>query len=144
MVAPSPGDTFAPFAYTVGLSREGGSELIMLGIDHRTAGRILNDIAAIAWNRKTDLDGPLEDILDGGFSLDLRPMNLSEFPRYLGRLLWFHENFGSDPLRMTQVVWPDKLGRYPDDGRLTQEERERAARRQPLLTEHRDGPANST
>lgn len=133
MVGPTRNERFAPFAYTIGLSRLDSPEVIIIGIDPSPAGRILNDIGTIALNGKRIDVGPLPGILGGDYSLDLREMGALHYDEYLGRLLWFHEHFGAGRLRVLQAVWPDKLGRYADDPGLTDEERARFVEDQPLL-----------
>jgi uncharacterized protein DUF4262 len=131
MVAPRPGESFPAFAYTVGLSRRVGSELIMVGLDPYVAGRILNSIATDAVEAGDLQEGPLPNVLEGDRVLDLRQMDPSRYNEYLGRLLWFHDKFERGPLRVMQVVWPDKQGIFPDEDDLTPEERK--LQPQPLL-----------
>ena len=69
-------------------------------------------------------------------------MSARHHDAYLGRLLWFHEHFGTGGLRVLQAVWPDDLGRYPDDSRLTDEERARFLEEQPCWTEPRTEPSH--
>jgi hypothetical protein len=132
MVSPRPPESFAPFAYTIGLSRHHAPELIMVGIDASPAARMLNDIASIT-RREPIHVGPLPGIVAGGHVLDLRDVDSRHYDDYIGRLLWFHRHFGAGPLRVLQAIWPDKQGRYPDDPRLTEGERAAFWRRQPLL-----------
>ena len=132
MVAPGLNESFAPFAYTIGLSRHQAPELIMVGIDASPAARILNDIGSIASREPIEV-GPLPGFLAGRHVLDLREVDRRHYDDYLGRLLWFHNHFGAGPLRVFQAIWPDKRGRYPDDPGLTQGERAVFLRRQPLL-----------
>jgi hypothetical protein len=132
-VGPSRNERFAQFAYTIGLSRLDSPEVIVIGIDPSPACQILNDICTVALNGKRINVGLLPGILGGDYILDLREMNALHYDEYLGRLLWFHEHFGTGRLRVLQAVWPDKLGRYPDDPRLTDEERARFVEAQPLL-----------
>lgn len=131
MVAPTVGESFSPFAYTVGLTRSAGSELILVGLDPYVAGWILNSIATTAADQGSLEPGPVHGMLEGDYVLDLRQMDESHYQTYLGRLLWFHRNFGSGPLVVMQVVWPDKHGRYPDEHQITSEER--GSQIQPLL-----------
>jgi len=134
MVAPRPSETFPPFAYTIGLSQLGSPELVLVDIAPNTAAAILNDIGERVRNGGSIEAGALRDVLKGDHVLDLRPVEPIHYETYLGRLLWFHKEFGAEPLRVLQVVWPDKAGRYPDDAHSSPEERKRAAELQPLLT----------
>ena len=127
------GEQSAPFAYTIGLSRLGSPELIVVGIELRRAGWILNHVGIIARDAGGLDNGPLPGVLSGDYVLDLREMSALHYDEYLGRLLWFHEHFGTAELRVLQAVWPDNLGRYPDDPRLTDEERAWFLQQPPLL-----------
>ena len=127
------GEQSAPFAYTIGLSRLDSPEVIVVGIELRRAGWLLNHVGIIARDAKGLDNGPLPGILSGDYVLDLREMSALHHDAYLGRLLWFHEHFGTGRLRVVQAVWPDNSGRYPDDARLTDEERARFVQEQPLL-----------
>ena len=134
MVGPGgEGEQFAPFAYTIGLSRLDSPEVIIVGVELRRAGWILNHVGIIARDSGGIDNGPLPGVLSGDYVLDLREMSALHHDAYLGRLLWFHEHFGTGGLRVLQAVWPDNLGRYPDDSRLTDEERARFVQEQPLL-----------
>ena len=53
------GEQSAPFAYTIGLSRLGSPELIVVGIELRRAGWILNHVGSIARDRGGIDNGPL-------------------------------------------------------------------------------------
>jgi hypothetical protein len=131
MVAPKPDESFPAFAYTIGLSALAGSELIMVGLDPFVAARILNSIAKNAAEGGSLQSGPLADVLEGDYVVDLRPVDSSRYEEYLGRLLWFHDKFGRGRLRVMQVVWPDKHGRYPDEYEVTADDRRPEL--QPLL-----------
>lgn len=131
MVAPRADESFPAFAYTIGLSARAGSELILVGLDPFVAARILNSIAENAASGGSLRPGPLPDVLEGDHVLDLRLMDPSRYEEYLGRLLWFHETFGRERLRVMQVVWPDKRGRYPDEHEVTADDRRPEL--QPLL-----------
>jgi hypothetical protein len=131
MVAPRADESFPAFAYTIGLSERAGSELILVGLDPFVAARILNSMAETAASGGSLRLGPLPDVLEGDYIVDLRLMDPSRYEDYLGRLLWFHDNFGREPLRVMQVVWPDKRGLYPDEYEVTGDDRRPEL--QPLL-----------
>lgn len=133
MVAPSLSESFPPFAYTVGLSRLGHPETMIVGLEPSVANRLLNDLAMRVAELGPLPFGPIEGLLEGGYSLETRPVDPTHFDEYLGRLLWFHRAFGSGELHVRQVIWPDANGRFPDDPSLSPDERQRALQRQPLL-----------
>ena len=139
MVAPKANESFPTFAYTIGLSALAGSELIIVGLDPFVAARILNSIAKNTAEGGSLQSGPLADVLEGDYVVDLRPVDSSRYEEYLGRLLWFHDNFGREPLRVMQVVWPDKQGRYPDESEVSEDDRR--SQLQPLLDQPVDPEA---
>ncbi len=140
MVGPVRTERIAPFAYTIGLSRLGSPELIIVGIDIPVAGRILTKVATLVRNGTRIDQGLLPGILLGDYVLDMREMSALHHDAYLGRLPWFHEHFGTGPLRVLQAVWPDDLGRYPDDPGVTRMSASAMPRINPYWTAHKTEP----
>ena len=109
-VLPTPDDPGAPFAYTVGLTAHGHPELIIAGLDPLIAQALLGDLAGRVYDtaarfthgqRVTDLLAGYDAvILDGPGTEDLHPG--TAYARY-----------GRDRVRLQQIVWPDKHGRFP-------------------------------
>ena len=95
MVGPVPDEPFAPFAYTIGLSRLDSPEVIIVGVELRRAGWTLNHVGLIARDAGGIEIGPLPGVLSGDYVLDLREMSALQHDAYLGRLLWFHQHFGT-------------------------------------------------
>ncbi len=111
-VLPTPDDPGAPFAYTVGLTAHARPELIVAGLDPVIAQALLNDLAGRVFDtaarfthgqRIADLlvgydtvivDGPGTEALHPGAAL---------------------ARYGADRVRLQQIVWPDRHGRFPWD-----------------------------
>jgi hypothetical protein len=99
-----------PFAYTVGLTAHGQPELVIAGLDPLIAQALLNDLAARVvehdtqlahGQRRHDLIAGYDAVLiDGPVTDDLYPGTA------IGR-------YGADHVRLRQIVWPDRNGRFP-------------------------------
>ncbi|MGE4056802.1 MAG: DUF4262 domain-containing protein [Vicinamibacterales bacterium] len=106
-------DRFAPeFSYTVGLSKTGGlPELLIFGIDPRSAQRILNDLASHLKSGGRPKDGvEIEKIANMPLMLKGISAEVAvDYARMVEVLL------GAAALDVMQVVWPDPKRRFPDD-----------------------------
>jgi len=110
MVMPTDDDPGTPFAYTVGLTGHDLPELIIAGLPPRVAHTLLNDLAGLVLDQglrfghgqrisfllagydAVIIDGPATDVLYPGAAYD---------------------RYGTDRVRLQQVVWPDPQGRFP-------------------------------
>ncbi len=111
-VVPTADDPGSGFAYTVGLTAKGRPELTIAGLDPLIAQALLNDLAARVFDtgarfshgqRINDLlVGYDAVIVDGPATEALHPG--TAYARY-----------GSDRVRLQQIVWPDPHGRCPWD-----------------------------
>ncbi|MFI7079721.1 DUF4262 domain-containing protein [Micromonospora sp. NPDC049903] len=111
-ILPGDGDfeTTAPFAYPVGLTAHGHPDLITAPLPPEVAHTLLNDLAQRVYykaerfthgQRISDLIvGYDAIIIDGPPTDDLHPG--TAIARY-----------GHDQIRLQQLVWPDKKGRFP-------------------------------
>jgi hypothetical protein len=112
MVEPTPTDPGIPFAYTVGLTARTQPELVIAGLDPLIAQALLNDLAARVVEQHMQLahGQHLHDLIagydavlvDGPLTDDLYPGTA------IGR-------YGADRVRLRQIVWPDRDGRFPWD-----------------------------
>ena len=112
MVVPTSTDPGAPFAYTVGLTARTQPELVIAGLDPLIAQTLLNDLAARVIEQHMQLahGQHLHDLIagydavlvDGPVTDDLYPGTA------IGR-------YGADHVRLRQIVWPDRDGRFPWD-----------------------------
>jgi len=111
-VLPTPTDPCTPFAYTVGLTARTQPELVIAGLDPLIAQALLDDLAARVLEHDTQLahGQHLPDLIagydavlvDGPVTDDLYPGTA------IGR-------YGADRVRLRQIVWPDRDGRFPWD-----------------------------
>lgn len=98
------------FAYTIGLSQAGRSELVIIGLAADTATYVLNAVAQRLAN------APIADHEDitrvANTPLRLRTLRNEE--------IWPHMGVASallvtPPVSIRQVIWPDPSGRFPGD-----------------------------
>ncbi|MGC4808741.1 DUF4262 domain-containing protein [Micromonospora sp. DT233] len=125
-VLPDHDEAHAPFAYTIGLTERGLPELVIAGLDPLTAQTLLNDMAHRVYQRAQPLtaDHRVEDLLLGYDAVIIEGQATEAL--HPGAA---YARYGKDHVRLQQVVWPDKQGRFPwDDGY------EYPAHVQPLLT----------
>jgi len=107
-----------PFLYTIGLiTRSNHPELIILGLDRRTAYSV---IAAIVENIRARAQLGIDvgessrlTILDN-LTVVLRPVHPSQHELFLGYAM-AHARRHTAALRALQVLWPDKADRFPVD-----------------------------
>jgi hypothetical protein len=105
-----------PFAYTVGLTRDGLPELLVTDVSPRRAVRLLNGVARGAADPLT---------IGGQITIPSGPLvEVVEVEHPDAHLYMAVEIFGSD-VRALQLVWADRRGRWPwaaefNDGRATQ------------------------
>jgi hypothetical protein len=107
---PADDHAHASFAYTIGLTAQGGPEVIIAGLDPTLSEHLLNDLARrvveraqrfTAGQRISDvLDGYDAVLVEGPAAGVLRPA--AAYVRY-----------GENVVRLLQVVWPDARGRFP-------------------------------
>lgn len=93
-----------PFAYTVGLTECGLSELIVTGLRQVAAASLLNAAVLLA----------LQDEPETGRALDVgsRRVHVVRVDRPEDHLLTATALYG-DAVRALQLVWPDERGLYP-------------------------------
>ncbi|PKK36751.1 hypothetical protein BWI96_10260 [Siphonobacter sp. SORGH_AS_0500] len=106
-------DTLPPFSYTVGLFKTfGHPEIIISGIEHKSAHVILNNIGNdIENNMIREPDTFYNDILDD-YPCLFKTVTQSNYEEFLGRAITYYEGFDFPVL---QCVWPDSERRFPDD-----------------------------
>ncbi len=106
------GDDEPPFGYTVGLWESlRQPELIAFGLPTPVMQSILTFLGEEG-RRGLNLAIPqLVPNVGSRFGVQLRPIHEASLARYFGFALGFYE----EPFPATQVLWPDKSGRFPDD-----------------------------
>lgn len=99
-----------PFAYTVGLTAHGYPELIIAGLHPATAQALLNDLASRVYDRAERFTHGqhVDDLLAGYPAVIVNgPPTAQLWPgAAIGR-------YGSDRVRLQQIIWPDPHGRFP-------------------------------
>ena len=112
------GDDEPPFCYTVGLWETlRQPELIVFGLPTPVMLSILNFLGEKA---RTGLNLAAPQLVPGAgsrFGVQLRPIHEANLARYFGFTLGFYE----EPFPATQVLWPDKSGKFPDDRGFSKE-----------------------
>lgn len=101
-----------PFSYTVGHRDRGDPDLLIVGLHHDNAGRLLNAIGDLM--AKEDWTYPRDVDLGGAFPARLRPV------RDLGKAQEEYTcvctgYYGDNGYRVLQVVLCDQAGRWPGD-----------------------------
>lgn len=102
-------DLKPPFAYTVGISRGGGAELIVIGLPSETSQHLLNGVAA----RLAEADIPDHQDIVGVVNMPVRLRTIDADEA------WAHmataRALDTRPATVRQVLWPDPKGRFPGD-----------------------------
>jgi hypothetical protein len=108
------------FVYTIGNHGVGLPEFLVTGIEYNSAGRMLNELGEQQRHNRIPLLG--RHSFGGKFPVRLVDVTCEMVKRdytiQVGRY------YNDENYRVTQVVWPDKQGRYPRplNGYLSDEE----------------------
>lgn len=107
-------DDLPEFAYTVGLYRNYRQpEIIMFGLQLATMHEILNICGErVKAGEALPLDAPVEGVLDGHRVRFRSVRDRESYDEHLGYAIWF---YGARDFPVVQLIWPDKVGRFPDD-----------------------------
>jgi hypothetical protein len=112
-IEPDGGDYSGPaYSFSVGLLHtHGHPEIILLGLPHAVAGRIVNDIGdAVAAGQRIEPGRAYDDFAN--VPLAFVPVDPAHYPEYVGYALWL---YGGPHFPMLQCVWPLKSGHFPWD-----------------------------
>jgi len=112
MVMPTDDDPGAPFAYTVGLTSWGQPELVIAGLDPVISQALLNDLARRVYDQAARFTHGqrIGDLLEGYDAVIVDgPATDALYPGTA------YARYGTDRVRLQQVVWPDPQGRFPWD-----------------------------
>jgi len=110
MVLPTDGEPGPPFAYTVGLTEHGFPELVIAGLPPHIAQALLNDLAGRVYDRADRFrhGQRIGDLLAGYDAVIVDgPATEALYPGAA------YARYGTDRVRLQQVVWPDRAGRFP-------------------------------
>jgi len=106
-----------PFAffYTVGMTPVLGYELVLIGLPRDLAGSFLNTLAA-RLRETTIADGELiEDLSNLPLKLRTQQVVDASTGEDLREALALAFSLGYAPTSFRQVLWPDPMGRFPDE-----------------------------
>ena len=95
-----------PMAYTVGLAEAGLPELVCFGLQPKDAD-VLNPAADLLRKGELPLDTPFK-----GFTKQALVFKAVPPERGVGYVNWANARIGR-PVKLIQMVWPDKAGQYP-------------------------------
>jgi hypothetical protein len=109
-----------PFTYTIGNHGRSLPEFLLVGLRHETAGVMLNDLG----QKQRAAGLPLLGEWSFGGKFPVRLVDVTcemvkrDYTIQVGRY------YNDENYRVTQIVWPDKQGRYPKplNGYLSDEE----------------------
>ena len=108
-------ETGPGYSFTVGLYfTHQHPELLMMGLSHSTTHQIFTDAVAeiakgIVFKNGTRSDSLLESTL-----CKFRSVKPANYHEYLGCANWFYRSL-TKPFPTLQILWPDKLGQFPDE-----------------------------
>jgi Domain of unknown function (DUF4262) len=131
------GDDDGPtFAYTIGFGFAGDwPECMVIGQSHE----LMHAMLGYLWDGKGTeyqlTDGEICRDLVEGFACILRQVHTSHFDDYFGRGCGQYIKRNNYSMRMMQVFWPDKSGKYPWEADCNPA----AIERQPLLYLPKEG-----
>ena len=122
-------DDRAPYAYTIGLYRRGLPELLVTGLAPETAARALNDAAERSLTAGAPAPGARWTLRDG---LLVEVVDVDHPDAHMDMAVAVARG---RPIRARQMVWADRLGRWPWVRGF-----DRGMRRQPVLGIRRRPP----
>lgn len=101
-------------SYTVGLSARGLPEIILMGVDPRTANILLNAAAEklIAGVFQAQTGSIVTEVAN--MPLRVKQLSTTQFSHF-GRMAMLHGETFSHAVPAFQLVFPDAMGRFPDD-----------------------------
>jgi hypothetical protein len=138
MVMPTVDEPGTPFAYTVGLTAHGSPELVIAGLPPDITHALLNDLAhrVLDSTARFSHGQRIADLLSG-YDAVIVDGPATE-PLYPGTA---YKRYGTDRVRLQQVVWPDPQDRYPWDAGYAHDRTSSPSSGNPSREEHRDGPS---
>ena len=90
----------------------GHPEILVLGLSHPVAHKIINLAAGLIASGRVFRPRELTDDVAEGFACSFVPVSVVHYEQYLGYGVWFYRKL-RQPFPALQLVWPDKLGRFP-------------------------------
>lgn len=114
--AASVNDANPPFLYTIGLTTKlDHPELILFGLpDHAASAIATTMIQLIRGGKSFEKPGVYRDVLENGFAIGTRVVDPSQHQFYVGYAMGYLRRLSrSEDLRVLQVFWPDRFGKFP-------------------------------
>ena len=100
-----------PFAYSVGLFKTyAHPEIIVFGIEVKTAHAVINDIALMIKAGQRFLDGFVTDKLLQNFNCTFVTVPKQNYGSYTNVAKDYYQGFG---FPLLQLIWPDPKGLFP-------------------------------
>jgi hypothetical protein len=102
------------FAFSLGhFHKQNHPEIIVIGLPAETAHQLLNIAVVKIVGAKEKIE-PYKKYSDftEGLSVAFVPVDLKHYGEYLGYANWYYGSM-SRPYPAVQMVWPDKVGKYP-------------------------------
>lgn len=110
VTVPEDGDS-PDYAFTVGLAHTWQHpEVVVVGLAEEVAQDLLNAVADMIDEGARFSAGQVVNGLIDTYPVTFKPIPASHLPGYLGTACWAHADAAFEAL---QLVYPDKLGRYP-------------------------------
>ena len=109
-IFPDPDKGVPGFAYTVGLSKELGIELMVIGLPHTTAHHAMNEFAKRARKEPLQIGQLYEQVMNLPVRIDKLDAEeaVANMPAHGALHL-------PRPKQVLRVTWPDPEGRFPGD-----------------------------
>ncbi|MCR9244955.1 MAG: DUF4262 domain-containing protein [bacterium] len=126
------------FSYTVGLhEKHEQPEVLVFGLPHEVAHELLNDLADLVAGGRRFAPGDRSEDLIEGYPVQFLAVTRPEMPHLLAMADWVYEG---SPFAALQMVYPDKMGRWPWDEGCQQGFRDG----QPLFGDREPGDSGSS
>jgi hypothetical protein len=103
-----------PWAYSIGMSRTGKPDVVIIGLEGTQGGQIINDVCERLYYGLAQ--GVSGEVLQDVANTPLRLVDLSHAEaRPYARVAQFIAKVYQQEPRCMQILWPDSQGRFPDD-----------------------------
>ncbi len=106
-------ETGPAFSFSVGFYLSfGAPEVLIMGLKHSIAHHLINLIGLRLKNGKRYREYERASDLAEGFDCTFVSIGLEHYEEYLGYANWFYRSL-NQPYPATQLIWPDKQGKFP-------------------------------
>ena len=109
------GDGTPQFAFSIGLFLNYDQpEVLIFGLDSEKTCIIINDIRNLAVAGERFTAGTRTDKLLVAHNAYFLAVPFAAYQEYLGHAIWFYQSLVT-PFPCVQLIWPDRMGRFPWD-----------------------------